>query len=98
MAGQKAERLFYSREDFGDGTILELSIWVLPHSLPPSQHLFRYRLFFGRPGNRLVGFDNERGKGDHKHIREVESPYVFTTPDALVQDFLADVKAIKEEK
>lgn len=27
-------------------------------------------------------FDNERGKGDHKHIREVESPYHFRGPGA----------------
>ena len=46
---------------------------------------------------RLVLFDNERGKGDHKHIREVETPYVFTTPEALIADFLAAVRAAQAE-
>jgi hypothetical protein len=27
---------------------------------------FKYSLFYGRPGEVLVLFDNERGKGDHK--------------------------------
>lgn len=47
---------------------------------------------------RLVLYDNERGKGDHKHIREVETPYMFTTPEALVADFLAAVRAVQAEE
>ena len=98
MAERKAERLFYSREDLGDGTVLELRLWRVPEPVPPSEHRFKYALFYGRPGERLVLFDNERGKGDHKHIREVESPYAFTTPEALIEDFLAAVRTIKMEK
>ena len=93
----KAERLLYRREDGDDGTVLELRLWRLPQSVPPSLHLFKYALFYGRPGVRSVLFDNERGKGDHKHIREIETPYVFTTPEALVADFLAAVRAVKAE-
>lgn len=73
MAERKAERLLYSREDLGDGTVLELRLWLVPEPVPPSEHRFKYALFYGRPGVRLVLFDNERGKGDHKHIREVET-------------------------
>lgn len=40
---------------------------------------------------RLVGYDNERGKGDHRHRREIEEPYRFTTIEQLMSDFLADV-------
>lgn len=97
MAERKAERLLYVREDLGDGTVLELRLWRVPEPIPPSEHRFKYALFYGRPGARLVLYDNERGKGDHKHVREVESPYVFTTPDALVADFLADVRAFRAE-
>ena len=93
----RAERLFYSREELGDGTVLELRLWRVPQPVPPSSHHFKYALFYGRPGARLVLFDNERGKGDHKHIREVESPYLFTTPEALVADFMAAVRAVRQE-
>ena len=93
----QAENLLYRREDRDDGTVLELRLWRLTKSVPPSPHLFKYALFYGRPGTHLVLFDNERGKGDHKHIREVETPYVFTTPEALVADFLAAVRAVKAE-
>ena len=36
-------------------------------------------------------YDNEAGKGDHKHLGEQEVPYGFTTLDQLVDDFWADV-------
>lgn len=38
-----------------------------------------------------MGDDNERGKGDHKHIGDRQLPYVFVSVDQLVRDFLADV-------
>ncbi|WP_159077585.1 toxin-antitoxin system TumE family protein [Polynucleobacter rarus] len=47
---------------------------------------------------RIVGYDNERGKSDHKHINEVEVPYKFVTVEKLVADFLADIDRIKHEK
>jgi hypothetical protein len=46
-------------------------------------------------GVRVVGFDNERGKGDHCHLIERELPYTFTTVDALVEDFIAAVDAAR---
>ena len=51
----------------------------------------------GRDGQRLVGYDNERGKGDHKHIRAVETRYKFVNIEKLVADFLADVERINNE-
>jgi hypothetical protein len=44
---------------------------------------------------RVVGFDNERGKGDHCYLRGRELPYIFTTVDALVNDFIAAVDAAR---
>jgi len=41
---------------------------------------------------RLVGYDNERGKGDHKHIGDKEMSYTFRGVRELVRDFWADVR------
>jgi hypothetical protein len=70
-------------------------IWQLPTSSPERPHGLKYRLYFGRDGQRIVGYDNERGKGDHKHILDVEKRYKFTTPQKLVADFLADIERIQ---
>jgi hypothetical protein len=91
----KAARIFYDRMDFSDGSILEMTIWAVPAPVPGSAHQLKYSLFYGRPGLRLVGYDNERGKGDHRHIEGREEPYAFTTPEALIKDFLADVKKLR---
>ena len=42
-------------------------------------------------GDRVVGFDNERGKGDHRHLDGQESAYVFVSLERLIEDFIAEV-------
>jgi hypothetical protein len=44
----------------------------------------------------LLGYDNERGKGDHRHRRGIEEPHRFTTVEQLVRDFLEDVAEERE--
>jgi hypothetical protein len=48
-------------------------------------------LFYGQPGARIVGYDNERGKGDHRHLDGREEFYEFRSIETLIQDFLSDV-------
>ena len=43
----------------------------------------------------LVGYDNERGKGDHKHFGGRETTYRFVDVDTLLADFLRDVEAMR---
>lgn len=77
------------------GAILQATIWVVPEPVPPSTHALKYSLVYIVDGVRVVGYDNERGKGDHRHRhhRDREEPYAFTTQHQLILDFLADVRA-----
>ena len=88
----KAQRIFYDKAVLADGAIVEMTIWQLPEPSSERPHGLKYSLFFGRDGRRVVGYDNERGKGDHKHLGEVELPYRFVSVEQLVADFLADVE------
>ncbi len=81
-----------SKNLLSDGAILEMVIWRVPVPVKGSSHDFKYRLYYGRDGKRIVGYDNERLKGDHRHLDGREEAYTFTTVDALVRDFLADVQ------
>jgi hypothetical protein len=74
------------------GYVTEIVIWRLPKPVPGSLHKFKYRLFFGRAGQRIIGYDNERGKGDDKHVDGIERPYRFSGLDALERDFFADIE------
>lgn len=75
-----------------DGSIIDLVVWQVPEPVPGSSHLFKYRLFFGRGGERIVGYDNERGKGDHCHLDGKEYPYPFVDIRTLKKDFLTEVR------
>lgn len=77
---------------FENGSILEMVIWKVPSPIAGSLHNYKYRLFFGVDGIRLVGFDNERGKGDHVHFKGSERPYQFSTVKKLVEDFYAEIE------
>ncbi|MBI4989587.1 MAG: hypothetical protein HZC23_12275 [Rhodocyclales bacterium] len=89
----KARLLFRQREEFDDGAVLEAVLWEVPEPVPGSTHRFKYRLFYGYPGRPLVRYDNERGKGDHRHVGRIQAAYRFRTPEKLIEDFLADVAA-----
>ncbi len=93
----KARRIFYDKAVFPDGSVVEMTIWQLPEATFERPHGLKYSLYFGREGRRLVGYDNERGKGDHKHIGDAEYPYEFFDVDTLVADFIADVARIRNE-
>ena len=75
-----------------DGAIVEIVIWELPKPLLPCAHRFKYRLYFGASGVSRVRYDNERGKGDHRHIGDQEFDYAFTSIESLLEDFRADVE------
>lgn len=80
----------------GDG--VELVVWRVPEPVPPSRHAYKYRLVFLEAGQWVIGFDNEHGKGDHKHVRDVEQPYTFVSVERLIEDFLAEVEEWKRAR
>lgn len=91
----KAKLVFHAKDEFSDGSIVEIRIWRLPEATDERPHGLKYSLFYGRPGERWIGYDNERGKGDHKHIFGIESAYEFVDADRLLSDFQADIKKLR---
>ncbi|WP_338074210.1 toxin-antitoxin system TumE family protein [Halochromatium glycolicum] len=59
-----------------------------------SAHPFKHRLALVVNGVCVLRYDNEAGKGDHKHLDDREIPYQFTDPDRLVEDFWSDVSRV----
>lgn len=91
----KARRIFYDKTLLADNFIIEMVIWQLPQSSPERPHGLKYRLYYGRESKRVIGYDNELGKGDHKHIFNTEERYRFISVEALIKDFLADIEKIQ---
>lgn len=91
----KAALLLHRKRYYDDGAVSEIRLWRLPGPVPGSAHLFKYSLFYGYPGRRAVAYDNERGKGDHRHLDGEEVAYDFTSLDQLLTDFEADVDVLR---
>lgn len=88
----KAGLLKHHRQRLPNGGLVEMKIWKLPCPVPPCGHAFKYRLAYVLDGKRIVGFDNERGKGDHQHLDGKERAYHFISIDQLLDDFLSEVE------
>ena len=80
-----------AKEVRDDGSTIEIVVWELSEPLAPSMHRYKYRLYYGAAGIDRVRYDNERGKGDHRHLGDREGDYVFTTVEQLLADFENDV-------
>ena len=92
MANMTAQRITAIKNINPDGSILEVVIWRVPNPVPPTEHGYKYRAVYVVDGVRIVGFDNERGKGDHCHMDGKELPYTFISVDQLLEDFIAAVE------
>ena len=91
----KDELLFRDKYAYRDGAIREMVLWRLPHTDPERPHGLKYRLYYGGPGKCLVRYDNERGKGDHRHYLNQEELYNWISVRQLVDDFKADIEKIR---
>ncbi len=92
----RATLILHRKRFFDDEAVAEMKLWRVPGAVAGSKHMYKYSLYYGRHGKRLIGYDNEAGKGDHRHYEDREEVYRFTTPEQLMADFLADVQALRE--
>lgn len=91
ISNMKAESLVSTRIVYSESAFAELVLWRLPKPLEGSMHGYKYRLAYVVCGECVLRYDNEAGKGDHRHYGAKESSYRFTTPDKLLADFQKDI-------
>ncbi len=87
----KAELLLHERHQLAADAFVELRIWRTPQPVRGSTHDLKYALAYVVGGRCVLRYDNEAGKGDHRHLGGVETVYAFTTPAKLLEDFWSDV-------
>lgn len=88
----RARLILDRKQVLANGAIIQIKVWALPRTSRERPHGLKYSLFYGRPGERIVGYDNEAGKGDHRHYRGGEEPYGFRSLEAMIEDFETDVR------
>lgn len=89
----KATLLLHEKVVLPDESVIEIVLWRLPRATPDRPHGLKYRLYYGRHGVCLVRYDNETGKGDHRHVGGQEMSYEFRSVEQLRRDFERDMKA-----
>lgn len=95
----RARLVYRGKFVYTDGAIREMALWQLPVKTPDKPHGLKYRLFYGdADGRSLVRYDNETGKGDHRHIGGAQEPYEFKDVETLVADFLEDIDKLRGRK
>ena len=87
----RAILLLRERLVLGERRFADIVIWRGPSSVRGSSHTLKYSLAFVVDDVCVLRFDNEAGKGDHKHIGEREVPYAFQGTDRLIEDFWTEV-------
>jgi hypothetical protein len=90
MKAMEIKRFAYA---FDANDFVEGAVWEVPEPVPPSEHSYKYRLVYIVDGARIIGFDNERGKGDRQHDGTGENVYVFRGIDQLLEDLANAVEA-----
>ncbi|RJQ48987.1 MAG: hypothetical protein C4528_01480 [Gammaproteobacteria bacterium] len=93
----KATQLVRARITYSEAAFAELVLWQVPKPVAGSSHRFKYRLTYVVQGACVLLYDNEVGKGDHRHFGGKESTYKFSTPDQLVADFQRDIERWNNE-
>ena len=89
----QAKLIYREKYFYADGAIREMVLWQLPEKTAKNPHGLKYRLYYGlADGTCIVRYDNETGKGDHRHKRDQEEPYQFKDVETLVADFLKDIE------
>ena len=91
----KAKLLLHDKYVYANGDIREMVLWRPPEADPERPHGLKYSLYYGRDGERIVGYDNERGKGDHRHYLEREEAYSFKSVEQLISDFRSDIETVR---
>ena len=97
MTNMKARELIRRRTDVAENAFADIVVWRVSQPVPGSRHLFKYRLALVVDGECVLRFDNETGKGDHRHRGQHEEPYTFSSPRQLLTDFFDEIERWKHE-
>jgi hypothetical protein len=92
MSNMPAEPLLDERHVLSESAFAELVVWRVPVPVRGSKHELRYRLALVVDGECVLRYDNEPGKGDHRHVGEREYEYRFKNAEQSLADFWDEVE------
>ena len=94
----RAEVLHHERHVLAEDVFVEIVVWRVPRPVRGSAHRLKYRLALVASGECVLRYDNDAGKGDHRHLGAVETAYEFESYQRLLSDFWADVESWRRRR
>jgi hypothetical protein len=91
LSNMDAKLMLNERHIISEDSFAEMVMCSVTSPLSGSRHSYKYRLALVVKARCVLRYDNESGKGDHRHIGDEEFPYLFPSPKALLDDFWNDV-------
>ena len=91
ISNMKATELLRTRVALSEDAFAAFVLWRVPKPVRGSAYSFKYRLAYVVNDTCVVRYDNETGKGDHRHFGTTERFYTFETPEKLIADFQDDI-------
>jgi len=86
----------HKKEIIKEGDIIEKRVWKIDKSNAFPQGI-KYSLVYVHNNKRILGYDNERGKGHQRHYYQIEESYKFMSFIKLMDDFENDVKRLRRK-
>lgn len=93
----QAQPIIRDRIEYADDAVAHMTVWQVPRSVPGSPHAYKYRLAYVVDGECVLRYDNEAGKGDHRHWGTQESGYGFSSLAQLLADFATNIERWNHE-
>ena len=90
-----AVELMNRRIQIADNAFASIRILEVDPAILGIQNQYKYSMAYIVAGECVMRYDNERGKGDHKHIHDREYPVTFTTIENLIASFQADINLLR---
>jgi Family of unknown function (DUF6516) len=87
----KARLLLKERIVLSQAAFAEIVVWQVPEPVRGSRHAYKYRMALVVDETCVMRYDNEAGKGDHRHIETTETRLNFNSLDELYAAFWTDV-------
>ncbi len=91
-----AYRIVEERNELGPDEFVEFRVHEVPRSAFFSEGI-KYSMSYVRKGNCILRYDNERGKGHHKHFNGEESDTEFAEINTHMKKFLQEVAEIRRD-
>ena len=93
----KAQLVVRRRVVMRSDAFADLVVWRVATPVRGSSHTLKYSLAYVVRQVCVLRYDNEAGKGDHRHWGVHEAPYSFVDTDTLLADFARDIARWNDE-